>query len=130
MNILRFGDWISTNFILLDSSIHDESNVGKIIFLRSILTKLFHFENIIIFYYNFIFSNQILMNFISLDLSWKNKLNGSKIIFLQLILIELFHFEVNLAKINLILARLFTYYVIIYGWQKYLHNYVFFIKNW
>src|ERR1043165_10115002 len=102
-------------FILLNLSIHDKLNGGKIIFLQSILTDLFHFENIIIFYYNFIPSNWILMNFISLDSFRKDESNGGKIIFLLLILIELFHFEVNLAKINLILARLFTYYVIIYG---------------
>ena len=77
--------------------------------------ELFRFENIIIFYYNFIPSDQILMNFISSDSSQKDESNGGKIIFLRLILTELFHFEVNSAKINLILARLFTYYVIIYG---------------
>src|ERR1044072_6644204 len=83
----------STNFISLGSPIHDESNGGKIIFLQFILIEFFPFENIIIFYYNFILSDWILMNFMSLDSSRKDESNGGKIIFLRSILTELFRFE-------------------------------------
>jgi hypothetical protein len=116
------SDYISIKFIPLESSHWDESNSGKIIFLRSILTEIdvFIYITIIdckiiflrstlteinIFIYitiidcKIIFSDHISMKFIPLESSYWDESNGGKIIFLRSILMEIDMFKNNIQII-------------------------------
>jgi hypothetical protein len=73
----------------LESSKRDESNGGKIISLRSILTELSLKTHLIIFIFGNWSSDWISMILPSLDSSRYDESNGDKIIFLRSILTEL-----------------------------------------
>jgi hypothetical protein len=87
------SDYISIEFIPLEPSHWDESNGGKIIFLRSILTEIDVFIYITIIDCKIISSDHISMKFIPLESSHWDELNGGKIIFLHSILTEIDPFK-------------------------------------
>ena len=88
-------------FMSLDSSQHDESNGGKIIFIRSVLIELRLKTHLIIIHFENRSTDWISMIFTSMDSSHRDESNGSKNISLRLILVELWlnkNFKYNFGR--------------------------------